>query len=45
MTKEELIEKFKELHIYPVIQHPDYENNIVYDIDDILELVNSIKTD
>ncbi len=43
MTRDELVEKFKELHSYPIIQHPDYEQDTAYDIDDILEVINKME--
>ena len=38
----ELMEKLKELSIYPVTQHPDYSDGPAYDIDDIVEYLESL---
>ena len=40
---EELIQKMKDMGAYPITQHPDYEQDIAFDIDDICDLLVSLK--
>ena len=40
---QELIQKMKDIGCYPITQHPDYEQDMAFDIDDIIELIESLK--
>ncbi len=43
VKREELTVKLKEAGIYPITQHPDYSNGPAYDIDDIVEFLETLK--
>ena len=42
---EDLVEFGKEIGVFSIIQHPDYEQDIAYDIDDVLELLELVMKD
>ena len=44
VKREALTVKLKEAGIYPVTQHPDYSNGPAYDIDDIVEFLETLET-
>ncbi|TET88540.1 MAG: hypothetical protein E3J96_03140 [Sulfurovum sp.] len=41
MIREELL---KQKDIIPIEQHPDYHNDIAYDIDDVLDIINDFES-
>jgi len=41
MIREELL---KQKDIIPIVQHPDYKNDIAYDIDDVLDIINDFES-
>ena len=40
--REKITKMFRELGSYPITQHPDYQQDIAFDIDDIVELFEEI---
>jgi len=38
-----LYASMKELGLYPITQHPSYEEDLAYDIDDVIELMETIQ--
>ncbi len=41
----DFMDAMKEINLYPVTQHPDYENDHAYDIDDIIEVMELLLKD
>ena len=41
--RDKLTEMFRAQSSFPVTQHPDYQQDIVYEIDDIIELVEALE--
>jgi len=39
----ELRESLRKIGIRPIVQHPDYEHDLAYDIDDIVDYIEHLK--
>jgi len=39
----ELRESLRKIGIHPITQHPDYEYDLAYDIDDIVDYIEHLK--
>ncbi len=43
VKRKELLTKMRKIGCYPITQHPDYENDSAFDVDDIIEFVEKLK--
>lgn len=41
MNREQMIDKY---NIYPITQHPDYQQDLAYDIDDVIDIINDFQS-